>query len=233
MRQIERTGDTLAAMKALVRGDRARLWTALPGIIQSFDAVAMTCTVQPALRENVRQEDGSTQSLQLPLLVDVPVVFPGGGSCTLTFPVKEGDECLVVFASRCIDAWWQQGGIQQQAEFRMHDLSDGFAFVGVRSQPRKFNVSTEAVQLRKDDGSAFVQIDVATGGILATTPSDIIANAGTSARVVAPEIFITGHVTINGDVDVNGEVTANGIPLSDHKHKDVVPGGGVSGVPVV
>ena len=31
------------------------------------------------------------------------MVFPGGGGFALTFPVAAGDECLVVFASRCID----------------------------------------------------------------------------------------------------------------------------------
>ena len=76
----------------------------------------------------------------------MPVVFPGGGGFALTFPVAAGDECLVVFASRCIDAWWQSGGVGEPMEPRMHDLSDGFALIGVRSQPAHVS--------RRDVGSA-------------------------------------------------------------------------------
>ncbi|MGC8050122.1 Gp138 family membrane-puncturing spike protein, partial [Salmonella enterica] len=78
---------------------------------------------------------------------------------SMTFPVAQGDECLVVFASRCIDSWWQSGGIQEQAELRMHDLSDGFAILGFRSQPRALsNISTTSAQLRSDDGATFIDL---------------------------------------------------------------------------
>ena len=102
----------------------------MPAVIVDFDPVAMTCSAQPAIRARVTAPSGGQQHMPLPLLLDCPVYFPSGGNCTLTFPVKPGDECLVVFASRCIDAWWQSGGVQDQAEMRMHDLSDGFVFVG-------------------------------------------------------------------------------------------------------
>ena len=39
----------------------------------------------------------------LPLLVDVPVVFPRGGGVTLTLPVVPAMSAFVVFADRCID----------------------------------------------------------------------------------------------------------------------------------
>ena len=35
-----------------------QVWTALPGIIQKFDAGALTCEVQPAIKGRVTQEDG-------------------------------------------------------------------------------------------------------------------------------------------------------------------------------
>ncbi|MDI3653270.1 Gp138 family membrane-puncturing spike protein, partial [Pseudomonas aeruginosa] len=153
MNPLERMDDPIRWLAVAFNGLQSKLWTALPGIIQSFDAVAMTCTVQPAVQGLVRDEAGNQSPADLPLLLDCPVQFPAGGGCTLTFPVKPGDECLVVFASRCIDSWWQSGGIQAQAELRMHDLSDGFALLGFRSQPRVIGaVSTNSAQLRSDDG---------------------------------------------------------------------------------
>jgi hypothetical protein len=98
-------GAVRAALTRLARGR-----TALPGVVAGFDPVAMTVSVQPAIKGRVTSPDGSTRSVALPLLVDVPVFFPRGGGFTLTFPVKSGDECLVVFSSRCMDAWWQSGG---------------------------------------------------------------------------------------------------------------------------
>ena len=81
------------------------LRVAMPGIIQSFDPSTVTCTVQPAIYGQKVSDDGKAASEAIPILPDVPVVFPRGGGCTLTFPVKPGDECLLVFSDRCIDFW--------------------------------------------------------------------------------------------------------------------------------
>ncbi|OBY59360.1 translation initiation factor IF-2 [Pseudomonas sp. AU12215] len=176
----------------------------------------MTCTVQPAIQSRVRDKSGTQTLVDMPLLLDCPVQFPAGGGCTLTFPVKPGDECLVVFASRCIDAWWQSGGVQAPAEYRMHDRSDGFALLGFRSQPRVIGaVSTSAAQLRSDDGATF--ISVAPGGAVAIT-----APAG---------LTINADVVVNGKVTTTGDVKAGTISLQTHKHTGVQAGSSTSGGP--
>lgn len=181
--------DPIEWVSIALGGLQSKLWTALPGIIQSFDAGAMTCVVQPAIQALVRDEAGALASVDLPLLLDCPVQFPAGGGCTLTFPVAPGDECLVVFASRCIDSWWQSGGIQAQAELRMHDLSDGFALLGFRSQPRVIGaISGTAAQLRTDDGAAFVEVDSASHAINITSTAPINVTSTASANVTAPII---------------------------------------------
>lgn len=210
----ERIGDPLKWVPLAMAGRLSRLWTSLPGIIQSFDPDAMTVTVQPAVRALVRDEQGNQVEADLPLLLNCPTQFPSGGGCTLTFPVAPGDECLVTFASRCIDAWWQSGGIQNQPELRMHDLGDGFALLGFRSQPRVIPaISTTAAQLRSDDGSTFVE--VAPGGaVTITAPADLTIN---------------GDVTVNGKVTATGDVKAGSISTQHHTH----PGdsGGTTGAP--
>ncbi len=139
---------------------------AIPGIIQSFDAAAQTVTVRPALREKLNL-DGSEQWVEIPLLVDVPVALPRAGGYALTLPIQAGDECLVVFGDMCMDGWWQSGGVQNQVECRRHDLSDGFAIVGIWSQPRVLsNYSTSSAQLRNEDGTAYVEISGSTINIV-------------------------------------------------------------------
>lgn len=217
MNRLERLDDFEESLAAAFHGMHAELWTSLPAIIQSFDSAKQTCTAQPTIQGQVTQSDGSKKWVTLPLLVDVPVHFPSGGGYTLTFPVAHGDEALIVFASRCIDAWWQSGGIQQQAEMRMHDLSDGFAFVGFRSQVRLLagGVKSGAAQLRSDDGSTYVEL------------------AGNKANIVAPGgLTITGPVTINGTVtQAGGALSSNGVKLNDHKHSGVQTGSGSTGGP--
>lgn len=186
MERRERYESPMDALLAVLDGRQREIWTALPCIIQSFDPATQTCTAQPSVQVPVKQLDGSLKWTTLPLLVDCPVHFPNGGGFTLTFPVAAGDEALVVFSSRTIDAWWAYGGIQHQPELRMHDLSDGFVFVGLRSQVRLLsNISTNTTQLRSDDGSSYVEVAGAAVTIHATTVNVACNNATVNATVSA------------------------------------------------
>ena len=145
--QLEAGAESAAAAHAEAR--QLDLHTFLPGIIQSYDETKQTVTVQPAISRIFE-----TGPVSLPLCVDVPVVFPAGGGMVMTFPIAKNDECLLVFAERAIDNWWDRGGVQLPSEFRLHDLSDGFAIVGISSKPRFLTgVNTTACELRTRDGS--------------------------------------------------------------------------------
>lgn len=64
----------------------------------------------------------------------VPVFFSGGGGANMTFPVKPGDGCLLLFVDRDLTSWYLSG--QQglpPASNRLHDLSDAIALVGLTS----------------------------------------------------------------------------------------------------
>jgi hypothetical protein len=205
----ERRGTLEAALAASIEGALVDLWTGMPGILQSFNVDAMTAVIQPAIQGQNQNKDGTWKNVNLPLLLDCPVQFPGGGGVTLTMPLKHGDEVWINFANRCIDAWWSQGGIQPQAEFRMHDLSDGFCFPKVWSKPNALaNVSTTTAQLRSDDGEAFVELDP----------------AGHIVNIVAPGgINITGPLTVTGAINATGNVIAghagaDQVGLQTHKH---------------
>lgn len=170
-------GGEQQAMKVLSDTIFSMLRVSMPGIIQSFDPIALTCTVQPAITGQVADTLGNFKSAPLPLLVDVPVVFPRGGGCTLTFPIQEGDECLVVFSDRCIDFWWQNGGVQEPVDPRQHDLSDAFALVGPMSQVQKISaVNMNAVELRSDDGDTKISLNPTSGTIAGTAPGGFNLN---------------------------------------------------------
>ena len=172
-----------------------------PGIIKSFDPEKLTCTVQLAIRERLNFS-GNLEWVDVPILPDVPVVITGTADYFVTFPIVEGTECIVVFADNCIDAWWQNGGVQNQVEKRRHDLSDGFAIIGPRCQQNLIsNYNMSGVEVRDKSGSTKITL----------AGSDI-------------HIQTTGSTYIGaGDVVINSRV------FMDHQHSGVTPGGGNTG----
>ncbi|MFS1310571.1 Gp138 family membrane-puncturing spike protein [Klebsiella pneumoniae] len=206
-----RSGALAQVLASERRTLNEQLRVAMPGIIQSFDPGdddrPPTCVVQPAIRYVERDNDGNKSTKDYPLLVDVPVVFPRGGGCTLTFPVKAGDECLVIFADRCIDFWWQSGGIQDPVDERMHDLSDAFCIVGPQSQAKKIGgISASAVELRSDDGETKLSLNPASGAINGTAPGGFNLNG--------LKILSDGRLQL-----VDGSI------VDKHTHGGVEPGG--------
>ncbi len=115
--------EALEVQEALRREIAASLHVAMPGKVVSFDGETKTAVIQPMLRGH---SDGG--SIQLPLLRDVPVFLPPWAGEDASIPA--GAACLVIFADSCIDGWFESGSDAVPASRRMHDLSDGFAFVG-------------------------------------------------------------------------------------------------------
>jgi phage baseplate assembly protein gpV len=236
MRRAERLNDPEESLRIALESAQANIWTAIPGVVTAVDLTAQTVSVQPSVQGAISAPDGSSRSVNLPLLVDVPIVWPRAGGFALTFPIAVNDEVLVVFASRCIDSWWQSGGIGAQAEVRMHDLSDGFAVLAPTSQPRKLSgVSSTNVQLRDDAGTTYVEI--APGGkikLLGATSIDL--NAPT-VNIAATNININGTTNQTGAMNMTGQVTQTGgmsiggVVFGTHKHVGVQTGGGTSGGP--
>jgi len=229
----QRYEDPEQALRLALGAFQAALWTALPGIVKAYrTAPAPTVDVQLAIGGAFALKDGTTQATAYPLLKYLPVVFPRGGHCTFTFPVAAGDECLVIFASRAIDAWWQNGaasGPQRPVESRMHDIQDGFALIGPFSQVTKLaNVSSATAQLRSNDGEAYVELDpsghivniVGPGGVNITGPV-AISGAVTVSQTIAAQS------TISSSVDVQ----AAGISLKNHVHPGVASGSSNTGTP--
>ena len=177
------------------------LRVAAPAIVKSVDYAKQTLTCQLAIRERMNDGKGNLTWIEIPELLDVPfLVYSGGGYC-LTLPIKPGDDCLVIFGDNCIDAWWQSGGVQNQIERRRHDLSDGFAIVGFRSQPGVVsNYSSNTAQLRNKDGDAYIEISGST-------------------------INIHGA----GGVNIDGGTTIDDRVFLSHTHTGVQSGGSTTG----
>jgi hypothetical protein len=204
----ERLNDEQETLRNAIEGVQAKLWTALPAKILTVNYAKQTITAQPTIMGKITDDDGYISDINLPVLVDVPFQSFGGSGFVVTMPNLEGSECLIVFSSRCIDGWWSMGGVQPQAEQRMHDLSDGMAIIGFNSQARVIpNYSTTAVEVRTFDGTTKISL---TSGAISITAT---------------------HTIINGDLTVTGDVKGQGTSLHTHTHSGVQTGSGSTGAP--
>ena len=237
--------DTGALLRLALDGWQSQIWTAIPGFVVAVNMAQMTCQVQPTIRCRFTDQTGVTTWRQIPVLLDVPIVVPSGGGFTLTFPLEANDEVLVMFSSRCIDAWWQLGGINDQTEYRMHDLSDGFAIPGPKSLKNVIpSISATEVQLRNNAGTTHIGID-GSGDINVTSAGTLTANVSGIATINASAIHLNG-VIIDGSGNVTlpetSIVTAydlmttftNGtypqmVSAAKHQHTGVANGGSISG----
>lgn len=247
MDRRERLDDDEESLRMAMEGQQAKIWTALPGIVTAVDLDKQTVSVQPAVQGQTTNEAGDVSNVNLPLLVDVPICWPRAGGFAITFPVAAGDEVLVVFASRCIDSWWQSGGVGAQAEVRMHDLSDGFAILAPTSQAKKLSdVQTDGVEMRTESRSTFIRLTEGTifikGDIVHegnNTQTGNMERTGTSTTTGK----ITGQggmqvsggtgVTMSGNLThTGGTITSEGKNIgSTHTHSGVQTGGGNTGGP--
>lgn len=102
--------------------------TANIGIIKSYDASTNRSTIQPALNIKYLTQP---EPIPLPVIENVPIIFPWSSSFSMTFPVREGDYCLLVFIERSIDLWKAVGGQVTPDDPRKYNLSDCVAIPGL------------------------------------------------------------------------------------------------------
>lgn len=217
--------------------------TATPGFITAFDKATQTASVQPAIK--ITLPDGTQKDL--PLCLDVPVKFPRGGDFVITFPVKAGDECLIVFADRCIDGWFSGGGTAAPADYRMHDLSDGFALVGFSSSTGKVSdFDTTGVAIRSLDNKTKVMLGddgsitnvTENGSHKMTAGGSVMIDAPQGLTINAPSITLNGNTLVKGNIsgeagnggtgsskfagniEADGDIKAGDISIREHHHPD-------------
>jgi len=220
MNRDEMLNDPEEAQLQALEGLQAKMWTALPGVVVSADLDAQTCVVQPAIKGVLLDEQNNETSVNLPLLINVPICFPRAGAFALTLPLGPGDEVLVVFSSRAIDSWWQSGGVGEPVEARMHDLSDGFAVLAPTSQAKKLPaVQSDGVELRNLDRSVYIKLTAAGIQVKGN-----ITHEGNLTR--------TGTTSLTGATSVTGALTNNGSNVgSTHVHPGVTAGPSNTGTP--
>lgn len=183
------------------------------GTIQSFDATKQTATATINYKQTYFELNSVTGKydsvlVDYPILIDCPVICLGGGPASLTFPIAQGDECLILFNDRDFCGWFQGSANSAVPTPRLHSTSDGIIIVGIRSLAKVLsNYDTTRACLK--NGSALVGVG----------PALIkVANAQYTLNGLLQELIteVKNLVTATAAITVSG----------------VTSGSGASGVPV-
>jgi hypothetical protein len=126
--------------------------TSMPARVESYDKDTQTVSVKPMLRGVVPTDDGEIVE-SLPVIQNVPVMWPRAGRFFLSFPLAKGDTVLLHFCHSSIDEWRTRGAEVTPADLRKHSLSDAVAYAGLYPNDEALDeVSTEEIVLGEDGG---------------------------------------------------------------------------------
>ena len=134
------------------------------GTIQSFNATSQTANATVNYKKTFFRPNAAGVYRPVledyPQLIDCPVYVVGGGGGCLTFPIAQGDECLMAFNDRDLDNWFQGGGANAAVNSsRLHSFADAVIFVGLRSLANVIvSYSSSAIELRNREGTNKVSI---------------------------------------------------------------------------
>ncbi len=117
-----------AAMDARLAG----VFTAMPGEVQSYDPISQAVDVQPLVQTGYIGQDGTRATERTPLVPHVPVLFPGAGGFSITWPLKQGNTGLLIFCNCSIDKWLTLGGEVDPEDDRRHCIADAVFIPGLR-----------------------------------------------------------------------------------------------------
>lgn len=185
--------------------------TCLPGKVISFDSTLQTCSVQPTLKRLFYGDDEATE---IPIIEDVPVVFPGSGDFWVTFDVKADSYVLLVFCERSIAKWMELGGIVDPEAAHKFEYSDAIAIPGMLPEPAKLSggVQPDSIEIRDAARNTYIKLE-----------SGSIEINGDTDFAVAYDNLATEFNELNNKF--NALITA----FNAHGHSGVSTGIGVTG----
>jgi hypothetical protein len=92
-------------IKQAIDGRLLDVHTALIAKVESYDADKQLVNVSPILKRSLMTMDGDVVSEDLPVLCDVPVLFPRAGGFFISFPIQPGDFVQLIFNEVDLEEW--------------------------------------------------------------------------------------------------------------------------------
>ena len=131
------------------------VYTAMPGVVVSYDAATQRAVVRGALA--LVLTDGSRRAR--PEIADVPVVFPSGGGYSLIVPLEAGDPVLLVFSQRGLTAWKTAYRDAVPDVGHYFDAEDAVAIPGFGKVGGVAPAVPDAMVIQSNDGAHYIGVN--------------------------------------------------------------------------
>lgn len=104
--------------------------TAIPGKIERYDPTTKKASVKPLIKMRVNNE-----SLNYPVIDNVPVIFPGTSNAIIVFPLAKGDNCLIIFSEQSMENYLSSRGTSdvEPGDKRRYSLTDAICIPGLNT----------------------------------------------------------------------------------------------------
>lgn len=200
----------LAELVSLAQESRlSDVWTAMPGVVQSYDPTTRTADIRACVRRPIENVDtGEIEHEDLPILPSVPVLFPGAkGGIMMSWPIAQNTTGLLLVLTLSA-AKWRSGADDgkfpaEPGDLRMHHPANVVFLPG-------WIPDTASTPATAEPALVVAASEVRLGDHTAT---DFVALApATDARLDALEDFAANH-THGGVTTGSGSTgTAPGAP---------------------
>lgn len=145
------------AIKANIAVELEDVYTALQGTITDVSNLKNNrISVQPS----VKRLNSSGQEFDYPILPDVPIQWPSGGGAVMTFPLKVGDDVLLIFSMASITEFQLSNtGTVKPSDTRNHALSDAIAIPCIYRDANQPEPNEDDVEIRYKDAKLALKDD--------------------------------------------------------------------------
>lgn len=184
---------------------------------------------------NSSKQSANVSIEDYPQLSGVPVHFPKGADFSIQFPVKEGDDCIVLFCDTDLDNWVEGKGYIPAFSGDVHGLNGAVALVGISNSATKIDdYSTNGLKIKYKDTYVDLQdtqteIKCGENNVKIDSTGITLTVGATILQVSSLGVNITGNLVVSGTIGAasisaggvsmaDGDITAGDIGLKTHTH---------------
>ena len=191
--RLQTNNESKDAIKEWIRKSGENIHVSMIGKIETYNPATNRASITPVGSLTAP----NWQEIPYPTIHNVPLQYPcgNGGKSGVTFPVRPGDTCIIIFADHQIENFLSG---EQSDDMRNHSLNDAYAI------PTLFSASVPTLKSNPNDVCIF------------HNGSLCVLNSGTFHITLADGT----NATFGG-----GDLVVNGISLVHHVHGGVMPGG--------
>ena len=113
----------------------SNIHTAFPCVVKNYDASTRRADLIPSIKRKLRDKLlKDSVFTDLPVLVNVPVLYFGTNKGGIHIPLEKGDSVLVIFSECCLDKWkiTSGSGIKDE-DPRKFSIADAICIPGLQA----------------------------------------------------------------------------------------------------